>query len=46
MTVAKTGISETFAKLYGFDYDKIYLYSNSHADYYPGAHHNGYESNI
>ncbi|HHW46173.1 MAG TPA: FAD-dependent oxidoreductase [Clostridiales bacterium] len=37
MTIAKTGINEAFAKLCEFDYDKVYLYSNSHADYYPGA---------
>ncbi len=37
MTVAATGLNETGAKAAGIDYDKTYLYSGSHASYYPGA---------
>ncbi len=37
MTVAATGINEKTAKKQGLDYDKVFLYSTSHAGYYPGA---------
>ena len=37
MTVAATGLSEKSAKAAGMEYDKTYLYSGSHASYYPGA---------
>ena len=37
MTVATTGLNEKGAKLAGMDYDKTYIYSGSHASYYPGA---------
>lgn len=37
MTVATTGINEKSAKEAGIDYDKTYIYSGSHASYYPGA---------
>lgn len=37
MTVAATGINEKSAKEAGIDYDKTYIYSGSHASYYPGA---------
>jgi len=37
MTVATTGINEKTAKQQGFDYDKSFIYSASHATYYPGA---------
>ncbi len=37
MTVATTGINEKSAKVAGIDYDKTYIYSGSHASYYPGA---------
>jgi NADPH-dependent 2,4-dienoyl-CoA reductase/sulfur reductase-like enzyme/rhodanese-related sulfurtransferase len=37
-TIAQTGISEkTLTRLGDKDYEKIYLYPNSHAGYYPGA---------
>lgn len=37
-TAAWTGVSETTLKRIGeTDYEKIYLYPNSHAGYYPGA---------
>lgn len=37
-TIAQTGISEKTLKRIGdTDYEKIYLYPNSHAGYYPGA---------
>ncbi len=37
-TVAWTGVSEkTLKRLGDTDYEKIYLYPNSHAGYYPGA---------
>ena len=37
-TIAQTGISEKTLKRTGeTDYEKIYLYPNSHAGYYPGA---------
>ena len=36
--VAWTGVNEkTLRRLGDFDYEKIYLYPNSHAGYYPGA---------
>ena len=37
MTVATTGINEKSAATAGIDYDKTYIYSGSHASYYPGA---------
>jgi len=37
MTVATIGINEKSAKAAGIDYDKTYIYSGSHASYYPGA---------
>lgn len=37
MTVAATGLSEAGAKAAGIDYDKAYIYSASHASYYPGG---------
>ncbi len=37
MTVAATGINETAARELGYDYEKTYTYSPSHATYYPGA---------
>lgn len=37
MTVAATGINEKTCKRLGFDYDKSFTYSASHAGYYPGA---------
>lgn len=37
MTVATTGLNEKSAKSAGIDYDKTYIYSGSHAAYYPGA---------
>lgn len=37
MTVATTGLNEKGAKSEGMDYDKTYIYSGSHASYYPGA---------
>lgn len=37
MTVATTGLNEKAAKAAGIDYDKTYIYSGSHASYYPGA---------
>jgi rhodanese-related sulfurtransferase len=37
-TIAQTGVSEkTLIRLGDKDYEKIYLYPNSHAGYYPGA---------
>jgi NADPH-dependent 2,4-dienoyl-CoA reductase/sulfur reductase-like enzyme/rhodanese-related sulfurtransferase len=37
-TIASTGVSEKFLKRAGeTDYEKIYLFPNSHAGYYPGA---------
>ncbi len=37
-TIASTGASEKFLKRVGeTDYEKIYLFPNSHAGYYPGA---------
>lgn len=37
MTVAVTGITEDLAKATGLTYDKVVIYSFSHATYYPGA---------
>lgn len=37
MTAAATGVNEKAAKKSGMDYDKTYIYSTSHAGYYPGA---------
>ncbi len=37
MTVATTGINEKSAKTAGIDYDKTFIYSGSHASYYPGG---------
>lgn len=37
MTVATTGINEKSASSARIDYDKTYIYSSSHASYYPGA---------
>ena len=37
MTVATTGLNEKSAKDAGFDFDKTYTYSASHASYYPNA---------
>jgi NADPH-dependent 2,4-dienoyl-CoA reductase/sulfur reductase-like enzyme/rhodanese-related sulfurtransferase len=37
-TIAQTGVSEkTLKRLGETDYEKVYLYPNSHAGYYPGA---------
>ncbi len=37
MTVGTTGLNEKAAKELGYEYDKIYLMTNSHAGYYPKA---------
>lgn len=37
MTIASTGISERTAKSLSLNYDKTYIYSGSHASYYPKA---------
>jgi len=37
MTVASTGVNEKAARRAGLDYDKVFLWSPSHAGYYPGA---------
>ncbi len=37
MTVAVTGITEETAKKQRLNYDKVFTYSSSHADYYPGG---------
>lgn len=37
MTVATTGLNEAAAKQAGLNYEKIFLWSPSHAGYYPGA---------
>lgn len=37
MTVATTGINEKSAKAASIDYDKTFIYSGSHASYYPGG---------
>ena len=37
MTVASTGLNEAAAKAAGLNYDKIHIFSPSHATYYPGA---------
>ena len=36
-TLAGTGITESFAKTQGIDYEKIHLYQSNHAGYYPGG---------
>lgn len=37
MTIASTGLNESAAKAAGLRYDKIHIFSSSHAAYYPGA---------
>ena len=37
MTVAFTGINEKTAKRLGLNYDKVFLWSPNHADYYPDS---------
>ena len=37
MTVATTGLNEKSAAAAGYDYDKTYTYSASHASYYPNS---------
>lgn len=37
MTIAMTGINEQMAKKLGYDYEKSYTFSASHASYYPNA---------
>ena len=37
MTAASTGLSEKKLRTLGRHYDKVYLYSSSHASYYPDA---------
>lgn len=37
MTVASTGLNERSAIANGIDYNKTYIYSGSHASYYPGV---------
>lgn len=37
MTVAATGLNEKEAKANNINYDKVFLYSGSHAGYYPGS---------
>ncbi len=37
MTIATTGVNESEAKVSNLNYDKVFLYTNSHASYYPGA---------
>ncbi len=37
MTVATTGLNEKSAQLSKIDYDKVYIYSSSHASYYPNG---------
>lgn len=37
MTVAMTGINESTARVNNIDYDKVFLYTGSHASYYPGS---------
>lgn len=37
MSAASTGLTERQAREAGFDYDKVYTISPSHASYYPGA---------
>ncbi|MBE6038814.1 MAG: CoA-disulfide reductase [Anaerofustis stercorihominis] len=37
MTAASTGINEETAKRLGLNYDKTFVYSASHASYYPGG---------
>ncbi|MCD6460135.1 FAD-dependent oxidoreductase [bacterium] len=37
LTVGMTGLNEKSLKRKNFDYEKIYLHNENHADYYPGA---------
>ena len=37
MTIATTGLNEKAAAAAGVEYDKTYIYSGSHASYYPGS---------
>ncbi len=37
LTVASTGLNEKLCKRLDIKYDKTYIFSNSHAGYYPGA---------
>jgi NADPH-dependent 2,4-dienoyl-CoA reductase/sulfur reductase-like enzyme/rhodanese-related sulfurtransferase len=37
MAIAMTGINESTAKANNIDYDKVFLYTGSHASYYPGS---------
>lgn len=37
MTIASTGLNESAARAAGLQYDKIHIFSSSHAAYYPGA---------
>lgn len=37
MTIATTGLNEKSATVAGIDFDKTYIYSGSHAGYYPGS---------
>ncbi|MEG1834886.1 MAG: FAD-dependent oxidoreductase [Oscillospiraceae bacterium] len=37
MTVATTGLNESTANAAGINFDKTYIYSSSHASYYPNA---------
>lgn len=37
MTIAATGLNERQVKQLGIPYDKVFLWSSSHATYYPGA---------
>ena len=37
LTAAATGLNETALRRLGADYDKVFLWSASHAAYYPGA---------
>ena len=37
MTIATTGLSERAARAKAIDCDKVFLYSGSHAGYYPGS---------
>ena len=45
--VASTGVNEKLLTRLGEkDYEKVYLFPNSHAGYYPGAKTLGYESHV
>lgn len=37
IVAASTGLTENLARFYGYDYEKNFTYSPSHATYYPGA---------